>query len=77
MPKFKFDLRQPVKIKVSGETGEVQSRLESVGSNNQYLMYYRSTDGRAIETWWNEAQLAAVPKKPTPARKRPSRATKK
>lgn len=57
---FKFDLKQQVKIEVSGEVGEVRARAEYATSENSYLVLYKSADGRAVEAWWPESTLAGA-----------------
>ncbi len=54
---FKFDLEHKVKISVSGEEGAVVGRAEYVSSSKQYLVRYKSGDGRAEEKWWDEVAL--------------------
>lgn len=58
---FKFDLRQPVKLSVSGEEGEVIGRAEySTTKVASYLVRYKAADGRACEAWWSEDALEAA-----------------
>lgn len=56
--KFKFELGSNVTISVSGESGEVIGRAEYQISENSYYVRYKSADGRAVETWWNESALS-------------------
>lgn len=51
---FAFDLSTKVCITCSGEQGTVIARSESVRSNDQYLLRYQNTEGRAVEEWWSE-----------------------
>ncbi len=57
---FKFNLGDRVAVEVSGETGEVLGRAEYTTAANNYFVRYKSTDGRAVETWWQEDALVAV-----------------
>jgi hypothetical protein len=59
--KFKFELKQPVTIQSSGEQGVVKSRVEHVDQKNQYLVHYKAADGRAVEAYWFESDLKAIP----------------
>lgn len=54
MGSFKFELRQKVAIKISGEEGEVIARSESVSHQPQYLLRYKDNANVAHETWWDE-----------------------
>lgn len=58
MSQFEFNLNQQVQITVSGETGQVIARAEYLTGTNSYLLRYRSSDGRAVEAWWNEEALS-------------------
>lgn len=55
---FKFNLGDKVAVEVSGETGEVLGRAEYTTGANNYFVRYKSADGRAVETWWQEDALA-------------------
>jgi len=55
---FKFSLFDKVTIDISNERGEVVGRAEYPASENSYLMRYKATDGRAVESWWNESALS-------------------
>lgn len=55
---FAFKLGAHVTITASGETGTVQGRAHYVDANPSYYVRYKSADGRAVETWWNESALA-------------------
>ena len=57
MLNFKFNLSEFVKIQVSGEEGEVIGRAEYNNSQNQYIIRYKCSDGRAVEQWWAESAL--------------------
>lgn len=58
--KFKFGLKQVVKIKESEETGTIQGRAEYTNSENNYYLRYKAADGRATEAWWPESALVAA-----------------
>lgn len=57
---FKFDLNQFMEIGISGEMGHIKSRAESCNHCNQYLVHYKAADGRAVESWFDEDDIAAV-----------------
>ena len=57
---FKFNLGDKVAVEVSGETGEVLGRAEYTTAANNYFVRYKSADGRAVETWWQEDALASA-----------------
>lgn len=57
---FKFDLNQFIEIGISGEMGHIKSRAESCNHCNQYLVHYKAADGRAVESWFDEDDIAAV-----------------
>lgn len=59
MKSFAFDLNQVVKITESGEFGTVIGRAEYTAQENQYLLRYKSADGRAVENWWGQSALEA------------------
>ncbi|HEF7268341.1 TPA: hypothetical protein SAZ37_000634 [Yersinia enterocolitica] len=58
--KFKFELNQLVTPRISNECGEVKSRAESSVTENQYYIYYKAADGRAVNDWFYESDLDAV-----------------
>lgn len=58
--KFKFGLKQVVKIKESDETGTVHGRAEYSNAENNYYIRYKAADGRATEAWWVESALVAL-----------------
>lgn len=60
MNSFKFNLGQPVVINVSGEQGHVRARSDSLNGSNQYQITYKSAQGLATESWWQEDQLSAA-----------------
>ena len=56
-PMFEFELKERVKILISGEKGHVKARAEFVNAINEYQIHYRSADGRAVEGWFQETDL--------------------
>lgn len=56
-PKFRFSLKENVKIKASGETGQVIGRAQYAEAKNSYYVRYKAHDGRAVEQWWSEPAL--------------------
>lgn len=60
MNRFKFELKDAVKIVISGEVGLVIARAEYIGNANGYLVRYQAGDGRATEQWWQEDALEAA-----------------
>lgn len=57
---FKFDLKQFVEIRISGEMGHIKARAEYSVHGNSYLILYKAADGRAVEAWFDESDVAAV-----------------
>lgn len=57
---FKFELKQFVEIRVSGEMGHVKARAEYSSSANNYLVHYKAADGRAVSEWFDEFDIVAV-----------------
>lgn len=55
---FKFELKQPVSIIASGETGEIVGRAEYTSSETSYYVRYKAADGRAVTAWWEESALS-------------------
>ncbi|HDT2133536.1 hypothetical protein F3J31_12725 [Enterobacter sp. Acro-832] len=55
--KFKYGLKQQVKVAISGETGHVKARAEYANFTNQYLIHYLAADGRAVDSWFDESEL--------------------
>lgn len=77
MSKFKFNLKQQVKIAASGEQGKVVGRAEYTNAGNAYLIEYQAADGRATTAWWAQTALVAVPvvaKKPRAKAAKPAAA---
>ena len=54
-----FQLHDDVVISASGERGQVIGRAEYANSCNNYMIRYKSADGRAVEQWWPEDALEA------------------
>ncbi len=61
MSNFKFNLGDHVKISSSGETGAIKSRAEHTAHKNNYQVHYKAADGRAVDCWWDEADLEKDP----------------
>lgn len=57
MESFAFDLDAQVQLAMSGEEGVILGRAEMRGKPNQYLVRYKSADGRLVEGWWDEDAL--------------------
>jgi hypothetical protein len=60
MSSFKFKLGDVVRIRASGEAGEIIGRAEYSTAINNYCLRYQSADGRATEAWWTEDALEAA-----------------
>jgi len=58
--RFGFKLGDAVKITTSGESGVVIGRAEYTTCEPQMQVRYKTTDGRAIESWWTQSALEAV-----------------
>ena len=58
---FKYALGAHVAISESGEKGGVIGRANYSHATDSYLVRYRAADGRAVEGWWDEGALEAVP----------------
>lgn len=58
MRTFAFQLQESVAIAVSGERGTIVGRAEYTNQSPQYLIRYKTADGRAIESWWAQDALA-------------------
>ena len=52
MNPFSFALRQPVKLKGSGEVGHVIGRAEFAESVPSYQVRFVAGDGCLTEAWW-------------------------
>lgn len=57
---FRFDLYETVEIGISGERGYVKGCAEYLTASQQYLVHYKSADGRAVEAWFGDEDLAKV-----------------
>ncbi|PHZ22648.1 hypothetical protein [Yersinia massiliensis] len=58
---FKFVLKQSVVITVSGETGQVVSRLDTINAEHSYLVSYKAANGCSDKKWFDSFELAEVP----------------
>lgn len=58
MDQFKFQLMAIATINLSDETGEVIGRAQYATGENQYLLRYKTAEGRATECWWSESALS-------------------
>lgn len=61
MTTFDYELNQTLKIVASGEAGEVIGRAQYTTHDDQYLLRYKSADGRAVESWWDASALQPTP----------------
>ncbi|KER03384.1 hypothetical protein QPK14_20160 [Photorhabdus temperata subsp. temperata] len=57
---FRYNLKQAVKINISGEVGEIKGRAEYINNLNDYLVIYRASDGRAAEAWFDESEISSA-----------------
>ncbi|HHB8934186.1 TPA: hypothetical protein ACN7AP_001295 [Klebsiella pneumoniae] len=55
---FKHELGQVVNVTFSEEEGRIKARAEYTHGPNQYLIHYRAADGRAVDSWFEEGELA-------------------
>ncbi len=60
MKELRFELGAAVAITTSGEAGVVVARAEYQTSQDQYLVRYKTADGRATESWWGDDALEQV-----------------
>lgn len=60
MKQMKFELKQPIEIARSGETGIIESRLDSSESKDQFRVQYKAADGRAVTSWFYGSELKAL-----------------
>ncbi|MEA5217008.1 hypothetical protein [Enterobacter cloacae] len=63
---FRYALSQYMEISVSGESGHIKSRTESISHCNQYLLHYLAADGQIKERWFDEDDLAVVEEERSP-----------
>lgn len=54
---FRFNLHDSVEIGISGEQGYIKGRAEYLAMRPQYLVHYKSADGRASEAWFGDEDL--------------------
>ena len=59
MNQFAFALGQVVYLVMSKEEGRIVARAEYSENSNQYLVRYKTADGRQVENWWSEQSLEA------------------
>ena len=57
---FKLELGIKVNVIISGEQGRIKGRAEYANQPNQYLVHYRSADGRATDGWFEEGEIESV-----------------
>lgn len=57
---FKFSITGTVKIKVSGQEGEVVGRAEYRDENNSYYVLYVDSSGDAQRGWFCEGELVTA-----------------
>lgn len=65
MNNFQYSLGVTVVITVSGESGQVISRLDQIYGGNQYQVHYKAADGRAVTEWFPEELLHQTKKAPS------------
>lgn len=56
-----YQLTQEVSIEASRERGSIIGRAEFQHSEPAYQLRYRAADGKAVEAWWPESALSALP----------------
>ena len=49
---WQFHLGQPVEILLTGESGYVESRSESLNSADRFLVHYEAAQGGSAEKWF-------------------------
>lgn len=64
---FLFAMGSRVRIVESGEVGTVVGIAEFDSADPQFLLRYRSADGRAVQAWWTQNALEDAPANPVPA----------
>ncbi|WP_445496668.1 hypothetical protein [Photorhabdus sp. SF281] len=57
---FRYNLKQAVKINISGEVGEIKGRAEYINNLNDYLISYRASNGCASEKWFDESEISSA-----------------
>jgi hypothetical protein len=57
---MKYELKEIVKILVSGVNGEIIGRSEYSYAEPLYLLRYKAIDGCVIESWWTESSVESV-----------------
>ena len=58
MTQFKYPLGAVVQVAISGEEGHIKARAEYAASANCYLIHLRAADGRAVDSWFEEGEIA-------------------
>ncbi|QBC45745.1 hypothetical protein [Iodobacter fluviatilis] len=54
---FKFKLSDKVRLKLSGETGEVIGQAAYLTDANGYFVRYKDATGKQVEQWWGESAI--------------------
>lgn len=57
---FTYEIGTDVVIDASNEQGQVIGRAEYATCENNYLIRYKSADGRAVESWWGESAISVA-----------------
>lgn len=58
---FMFDNGDEVRIRISGEQGTIEARADyRNGSENQYYLHYKASDGRAVFGWFDSSKIEKV-----------------
>jgi heat shock protein HspQ len=57
MDKFKFEIGQDVRLKMSEEKGTVIGRAEYANDENRYEIVYRNVTGAHAHGWFTESEL--------------------
>lgn len=60
MENFKFNLGQKARIVCSGEEGNIRGRADYVAGRSDYLLHYKSAEGKADSAWFAEDLLEPV-----------------
>ncbi len=58
---FLYDMREIVRLRLSGESGIIIGRAEYAEADNSYLVRYKAADGRLTEAWWSETAIESQP----------------
>ena len=57
---MKFALQQPLRIKVSQQTGECTARAEYINTESTYRLHYLDTQGNPRTDWFDESLLESI-----------------